>query len=660
MRRGGLWLLLFALLAAAPALACRLAAEGVATPAASPTAFAVATATSAPAEEVPGQTLASFDSEELGLSFQYPAAWSLDTSDDIPMLVSDERLFEEALGSVDGAVVLFLVDDAANMGEGPLDQLVEEVVADMVTGGVTVDGPRLLTINGQEAATITVESVEESGAVALSTVTAIRHEGRAVLISAAAPQATAGEYEQSLDTVVNSVRLRPAAGPAVAGTLGYGESVRGEVAGLRGSAWRFRGAAGDVIDIEVTPVNEELDVTVDVQDSTGRSILPDGVVDEAFGTETIRRLELPAAGDYLIVLRGFAGSTGGYTLALSAQRGEAATPAGGYLVIGESYRGRLARNAVDSYQLPETGETISLEVIPDAELDVVLDVFAADGSLQASADTGFSGMRERLTVIAAGGTVQVRGFAGDSGEYTLHVEAGAEEGVRIVASNELQPGDSSHSFPFTAPAGAVVTAEVVPEDGLDIAIDIWNDDDGSLQETVDLSFGVENASLHRSRRRQLHARGARPGGAAGRIHDHAGRTSRGHLRAGHWRRGQRRLRRQRRRGVPHRSGSGGDGGHHPVAGWGDGRGAGGERSGRQLAGERRRVLPGRRGDADVFSAAGDGEKIRSTSSAPATIMATRVGGLRWWWNESKRLCPAPQGAGHVSCWADQSPVASFW
>jgi hypothetical protein len=495
MRRGGLWLLLFALLAAAPALACRLAAEGVATPAASPTAFAVATATSAPAEEVPGQTLASFDSEELGLSFQYPAAWSLDTSDDIPMLVSDERLFEEALGSVDGAVVLFLVDDAANMGEGPLDQLVEEVVADMVTGGVTVDGPRLLTINGQEAATITVESVEEYGAVALSTVTAIRHEGRAVLISAAAPQATAGEYEQSLDTVVNSVRLRPAAGPAVAGTLGYGESVRGEVAGLRGSAWRFRGAAGDVIDIEVTPVNEELDVTVDVQDSTGRSILPDGVVDEAFGTETIRRLELPAAGDYLIVLRGFAGSTGGYTLALSAQRGEAATPAGGYLVIGESYRGRLARNAVDSYQLPETGETISLEVIPDAELDVVLDVFAADGSLQASADTGFSGIRERLTIIAAGGTVQVRGFAGDSGEYTLHVEAGAEEGVRIVASNELQPGDSSHSFPFTAPAGAVVTAEVVPEDGLDIAIDIWNDDDGSLQETVDLSFGAENAAF---------------------------------------------------------------------------------------------------------------------------------------------------------------------
>jgi hypothetical protein len=495
MRRGGLWLLLFALLAAAPALACRLAAEGVATPAASPTAFAVATATSAPAEEVPGQILASFDSEELGLSFQYPATWSLDTSDDIPMLVSDERLFEEALGSVDGAVVLFLVDDAANMGEGPLDQLVEEVVADMVTGGVTVDRPRLLTINGQEAATITVESVEDSGVVALSTVMAIRHEGRAVLISAAAPQATAGEYEQALDTVVNSVRLRPAAGPAVAGTLGYGESVRGEVAGLRGSAWRFRGAAGDVIDIEVTPVNEELDVTVDVQDSTGRSILPDGVVDEAFGTETIRRLELPAAGDYLIVLRGFAGSTGGYTLALAAQSGEAATPSGGDLVIGESYRGRLARNAVDSYQLPETGETISLEVIPDAELDVVLDVFAADGSLQASADTGFSGMRERLTVIAAGGTVQVRGFAGDSGDYTLHVEAGAEEGVRIVASNELQPGDSSHSFPFTAPGGAVITAEVVPEDGLDIAIDIWNDDDGNLQETVDLSFGVENASF---------------------------------------------------------------------------------------------------------------------------------------------------------------------
>lgn len=488
--RRGLWLLLWALLAAAPALACQLATEALVTPAPSPTSFVTATATTAPATDPVGLTLTGYDSEELGLSFQYPAHWTLDTSDDIPMLLSGD-----GGNGAEEATVLFLVDDAANIGEGPLDQLVQQLAADLAPDGQTLAGPHLLAINGQEAATLKLASTEEDGAALVTTVTVIRHEGRAVLISASSPQATAGQYEEALAAVTSSVRLRPAAGPALEGALRYGDSVRGQVTGLRGSAWQFRGRTGDLIDIQATPVDAALDVTVDVQDSAGRSILAGGAVDEAFGAETIRRLELPADGDYFIVLRGFAGSTGAYTLALSAQPAGADTVPDQPLAIGASYHGRLAVNAVDSYPLPETGETLSLEVIPDEGLDVVLEVVGPDGSLKASADSGFAGMRERLAVIAGGGVVQVRGFAGGSGAYTLQVEVGATEGVRVIAGHELQPGDSGHVYPFAAAAGAVVTAQVEPDEGLDVVIDIWNDDDGSLQGTVDQSFGLEQVSF---------------------------------------------------------------------------------------------------------------------------------------------------------------------
>lgn len=495
MRRAGMWLLVLALLASGPALACRLVTEGVATPAPSPTPFPEETATAAATAEPTAVGMVAFDSEELGLSFEYPADWFLDAGDDIPMVASDVRLLGDEDSGVGGAVVLFLVDDATRFGEGSLDDIVEGIVADLVTGGEVVDGPRGFTMAGQEAATATVETVEESGAVAVSIVTAIRHEGRAALVSAAVPRVEAEQYREALDAVTGSVRLRAPAEPDVEGSVRYGETVRGEVTGLRGSAWRFEGMAGDVVQIEVTPATDELDVTVDVRDGDGQSILPGGVVDDAFGTETIRNLALPADGDYLIIMRGFAGSTGRYTLSLAAQDGEVGSGEG-ELELGGSYRGRLEPNGVDSYVLPDLGVPVTLEVIPEAELDAVLEVYDSGGGLIASADVGFSGGAERVTAPAGGGTVQVRGFAGASGEYTLRVSEGEEDGIRVVVTGELQEGESGgHAFPFTAPEGARVTAEVAPAEGLDVLVEIWNDDEETLLDTIDLSFGVEDVSF---------------------------------------------------------------------------------------------------------------------------------------------------------------------
>jgi hypothetical protein len=64
-----------------------------------------------------------------------------------------------------------------------------------------VDGPRLLMVNGQEAATITVESVEENGAVALSTVTLIRHEGGRCSSRRRYRRLRPEQYQEGLDAV---------------------------------------------------------------------------------------------------------------------------------------------------------------------------------------------------------------------------------------------------------------------------------------------------------------------------------------------------------------------------------------------------------------------------------------------------------------------------
>lgn len=345
---------------------------------------------------------------------------------------------------------------------------------------------------------MTVESEEPNGARVLSYLALIREDERAVFISAAVPEAVRETYDDALDAVINSVILSTPAGPALAGQVSYGETVSGEVTGLRGVAWTLKGAAGDTLDIEVTPANEELDVTVDVRNSDGESILPGGVVDEAFGAETITNLILPEDGEYSIVLRGFAASSGAYSLTVTTRSGVVATT-GGALTPGESYRGQLEADSIDSYVLPDLGgAALLLEVSPDSELDVVVEVYAADGSLTASADDGFSGGTERLTVAANGGTVQVRGFAGDSGEYTLHAgdSSAVEAAIRIVVRDQLAAADSGgHAFPFTAAAGTTVSAEIVPETDLDVIAEVWNDDEEVLLETIDLSFGVENVTF---------------------------------------------------------------------------------------------------------------------------------------------------------------------
>jgi hypothetical protein len=399
--RSRLGLLGLALLLAGPALACRLVTEGLPEPAATPTSFP--TATALPAETAtPAATeiaLQSYDNEELGLSFSYPAGWLLDDSEDIPLVASDAAALgdEELTG---GAYVLILVENASQVANDPLEASLESLIAELHENDEFVSGPEMTAVQGQEAATATLQRNTEEGATLHSIYTLVRRDERAALIVAEVTREEEPLYRDVLAAITGSVVLREPAGPVVAGDIVYGETVSGEVASLRGSAWRFAGAAGDVINVEVTPADEALDVTVDVVDGAGVSILP-GLVDDAFGTERIAGLALPGDGDYLIVLRGFAGSTGAYTLTLALSDGE-----------------------------------------------------------------------------------------------PVEQEPLFQESIRLVVQDELGAEEvSGHAFPFYAPEGAGIGAEVVPVEGLDIVVELWNDDEDTPVEIVDESFDIEQVEF---------------------------------------------------------------------------------------------------------------------------------------------------------------------
>lgn len=201
-----------------------------------------------------------------------------------------------------------------------------------------------------------------------------------------------------------------------AGDIAYGELGRGRLETEDSfDLWRFSGQAGDLIDVTIRPLPDELDVVVNIMDPVGRSILPHGIVDQAYGTEYIRGVALPRTGEFLIAIWGFRGTVGPYEVELDL-----------------SHAGQPSHARFTSQPLPaqtstahpfwaEAGSQISLFVDPDFEFDVVVSLFnEADERLLEVDD--FLGLEMlRWTAPATGHyRAEVRGYDADvAGGYGL-------------------------------------------------------------------------------------------------------------------------------------------------------------------------------------------------------------------------------------------------
>jgi hypothetical protein len=501
-----LTLLLLALLSL-PALACDFVTGTTTTatpfPANTAPATPVATPVAAPAVEntaTPEAALTpeltvnfiSHEDEREGIQVEYPESWFLD--DTFFLVISDSPDAVAGLDQVtDNSVVILFA--------GPVDELPgtdpEEVALlfiddyDLADDMEILEGPTSGQIQGEDAATVVVRGTSEQGTRFIAMITIIIGRERGAVIVATTPETRATSDRPILEAIANSVRLFT---PTLVEEeldvqfIIFDETVTGTVTFDGSARWRFYGQEDEAVTIVVEP-GEAFDVVLDLQDETRESVLPTGPVDQSFGTERITNFRLSYSGDYFIVLRGFAGSAGDYTLSLSH---------GGIIGLdlpGSTLSITATLSADGEHIYPFDAEARSLiEVIvePEGGLDVVVEVYrdlaGDDDELLLTVDHSF-GTEELAFEVPEDGAyyVLVRGFAGEAGTYQVTI-AGGPEVLFELAAGAMVYGyigeDGFLDYVINGRAGETLTINVESDEELDAVVQIV-DLEGEVQAEVD-------------------------------------------------------------------------------------------------------------------------------------------------------------------------------
>lgn len=489
------------------ALACNFMTQATTPTAAPPTRLPSATNTPAPADPTStAEDLQTYNDEATGLTFEYPQTWTIDEDGDLITIASSGELLESERFDREGAGVIFMFRSMDEFeSQEPTEVLAEIVDAfDFGATDQSIEGPSPATINGQDAAVATVEAVdEETGQAMAFQYTLVQQADRVVVAAAVTLAEYAEQYNSALQIVAESIRFQPSATPVVQspdGSLEYGETIRGTIAEGQSSSWSFIGVEGETLDISVTPLDEQLDVTVNVTTRSGDSVLEQGPVDDAFGTEEIRNLTLPASDEYLVVVSGFARASGEYELQVNEVGAGSSMPR---ISLDEPVDGTVLQDQVSDFAYSHGAEasTVTVIVQPSGELDLVVEIIGPDGNILVQEDSSYG--REQVTFAAEANTdyrIRVRGFAGAAGSFTISLSPGGlsgdDPGTTITAAATLpENSESGQDFPFTAAEGDTVYAAVEPDGELDVVVEVWNDDSDELEEQIDLSFGREDVAF---------------------------------------------------------------------------------------------------------------------------------------------------------------------
>jgi hypothetical protein len=204
------------------------------------------------------------------------------------------------------------------------------------------------------------------------------------------------------------------------GVIALGQTVTDTVIEAPGDTWTFTGAAGDWVTIALT--SDEFDTFVELR-GPGGELIADDDDDGPDLSSLIENVQLPAAGTYTIVARGFGDGGGVYTLSLN--EGEEVLPLG-ELSYGETVTANLSSSSGDTWTFAGTsGEVVTINLSSQA-FDTVLELRAPNGQLLASDDDGgadTNSLLEEVELPETGTyTVVVRSFGGGAGEYALTLD----------------------------------------------------------------------------------------------------------------------------------------------------------------------------------------------------------------------------------------------
>lgn len=301
--------------------------------------------------------------------------------------------------------------------------------------------------------------------------------------AATVPPPTAAALEPTPAAVVPTATAVPPTATAVpdedplGDLLSYGTAATAAITDpLAALSLDFAAQAGDIVDVTVEPLDADLDVVVDLIDATGQSMLR-AEVDESFGAEFINDVVLAQSATYSVEVSSYDEvSTGEFSVTVDLV---AAAPDEELFVVGETRSIPVTAEPVaQAVFLARQGDWIDLTLVPNDEIDVVVDLVDAqgfslfpDGPLDRSFTTEFV----RVLEIRSSGyyTVVVSGYEGATGSAELTIEAsnGGLPGSAVFGAEVFDPDDTAHSYPFDGPAGDVVSLIIDSiDDDLDVTV----------------------------------------------------------------------------------------------------------------------------------------------------------------------------------------------
>ena len=405
-------------------------------------------------EPIASGDMVAAESEILGVRLSYPDGWYYDDSfllilaSDASTLMSMEDDASELDGFI-GIVIPFSPEEMEGESfEGMFDQMGDMFGASEDGEVEMVGPPTVTTINGAD-----VQLVEFFFVKADQTTRAkfgIFNNGeQSAVVMVLGPDAQWDENAYLVDAIIESIELfegsglnfgeMPSTEAVYRGSLVYGTLIEDEFEGGDTHLWAFEGSADDFVSVIVNPLNEEMDVTIELlaADSTTLVEVDGGFSGEA---EVLQDYQLPADGEYQIVIGEYWDVAASYELELigSDEPVGALVPPGalemGNVTIGEPISAMLMKSQDHVWTLPaKGGEMANIAVTPlDDEIDVAVSVIAPDGSvLVDELDDAFSGGTEELSElqleIAGDYLIIVSEYWGSEGSYELAVNLNATE-----------------------------------------------------------------------------------------------------------------------------------------------------------------------------------------------------------------------------------------
>lgn len=394
------------------------------------------------------------ESETQGVRLSYPDGWYYDDSF-LLILASDAStlmFMEDDASELEGFIAIVIPFSPEEMEgesfEGMLDQMGDMFGASEDGEVEMVGTPTVTTINGADVQLVEFFFVKADQITRAKFGIFDNGEQSAVAL-VLGPDEQWDENAHLVDAIIESIELfegsgfdfgeMPSTEAVYRGSLIYGTLIEDEFEGGDTHLWAFDGSVDDYITVIVTPLDDEMDVTIELLAADSTTLIE---VDEGFNgeAEVLQDYQLPAGGEYQIVIGEYWDVAGGYQLELIGgdEPVGALVPPGaqdmGTVPIGEPITGLLMESQDHVWTLPtQGGELANIVVTPlEDDVDVAVSVIAPDGSvLVDELDDAFSGGAEELLelrlAIAGDYLIVVSEYWGSEGSYTLAVDFDASE-----------------------------------------------------------------------------------------------------------------------------------------------------------------------------------------------------------------------------------------